>query len=42
LNDPYLTETTAVITTANQNKITLNKTVAYAVSGGQDSKKGFI
>lgn len=40
--DPYLTETEAKITTVNQGKITLDKTVAYAVSGGQDSDSGTI
>lgn len=40
--DPYLTETVAEITTVNLNKITLNRTVAYAVSGGQDSDSGTI
>lgn len=40
--DPYLTETNANVVTITQNKITLNKTVAYAMSGGQDSDSGSI
>ena len=40
--DPYLTETEAKITTVDRDKITLDKTVAYAVSGGQDSDSGTI
>lgn len=40
--DPYLTETQAIIITINEDKITLDQTVAYAVSGGQDSDSGTI
>ena len=40
--DPYLTETQAKIMTVNDDKITLDQTVAYAVSGGQDSDSGTI
>jgi len=40
--DPYLTETQAKIITVNDDKITLDQTVAYAVSGGQDSDSGTI
>ncbi len=40
--NPYLTETEAIITSVNENKITLDKTIAYAMSGGQDSDSGTI
>lgn len=40
--DPYLTEITAEITSADKNIITLDKTVAYAFSGGQQSDSGTI
>lgn len=41
-SDPYLTETESKITTVNLDKITLDRTVAYAMSGGQDSDSGTI
>lgn len=40
--DPYLTETQAKIITINKDKVTLDQTVAYALSGGQDSDSGTI
>ncbi|MPM18671.1 hypothetical protein SDC9_65084 [bioreactor metagenome] len=40
--DPYMTQTQATVTAVCQNKITLDKTVAYAMSGGQDSDSGTI
>lgn len=40
--EPYLTEIMAVVTAVNENRITLNKTIAYAMSGGQDSDSGTI
>lgn len=40
--NPYLTQTQAIVTTVCQDKITLDKTVAYAMSGGQDSDSGAI
>lgn len=40
--DPYLTETEAEITGVRENIITLDRTIAYAFSGGQDSDSGTI
>lgn len=40
--DPYLTELEAKITSVNQNIITLDKTIAFAFSGGQQSDSGTI
>lgn len=40
--DPYLSEITAEITSAEKNLITLDKTIAYAFSGGQQSDSGTI
>lgn len=40
--DPYLYEITAEITSAEKNIITLDKTIAYAFSGGQQSDSGTI
>jgi len=40
--DPYLYEITAEITSAENNIITLDKTIAYAFSGGQQSDSGTI
>lgn len=40
--DPYLTELTANITSCSDNSVTLDKTIAYAFSGGQESDHGTI
>lgn len=40
--DPYLTETEAEVTGVIENIITLDRTIAYAFSGGQDSDSGTI
>ncbi len=40
--DPYLSEIDAVIVSADKNIITLNQTVAYPFSGGQQSDSGTI
>jgi Ser-tRNA(Ala) deacylase AlaX len=40
--DPYLTELTARVTSVNGQIITLDRTIFYAVSGGQESDAGSI
>lgn len=40
--DPYLTEITASITNVEDNVVTLDRTIAYAFSGGQSSDAGTI
>lgn len=40
--DPYLTEVEAKVTSINSNIITLNQTIAFAFSGGQQSDSGTI
>ena len=40
--DPYLKEINARVTSVNDNVITLDKTIAYAFSGGQASDSGTI
>jgi len=40
--DPYLTELTASVTSVNGDTITLDRTIFYAASGGQDSDSGMI
>lgn len=40
--DPYLVELEAQVTSVNSNIITLDKTIAFAVSGGQQSDAGTI
>lgn len=40
--DPYLFENTAVVTSVNGDDVTLDQTVAYAYSGGQESDYGTI
>lgn len=40
--DPYLTEIKSKITSANGNIVTLNKTIVFAFSGGQQSDSGSI
>jgi len=40
--DPYLTELTATITSVDGEKITVDRTIAYAFSGGQESDRGTI
>jgi Ser-tRNA(Ala) deacylase AlaX len=40
--DPYLTELTTVITSVDENIITLRDTIAYAFSGGQQSDDGTV
>ena len=40
--DPYLKEINARVTSVNENVITLDKTIAYAFSGGQASDSGTI
>ena len=39
---PYLTEITALITKVEGNIVTLDRTIAYALSGGQSSDAGMI
>jgi len=41
-DDPYLTRTDAVITSADGDTVTLDRTVAFACSGGQHSDTGTI
>ena len=41
-NDPYLTECGARVTSASGAVVTLDRTVAYAFSGGQASDAGTI
>ena len=40
--NPYLTELEARVTSVNNNVITLNQTIAFAFSGGQQSDSGII
>ena len=40
--DPYLTETLAIVTSVDGDIITLNQTIAFAFSGGQQSDSGTI
>ncbi|MGE5627553.1 MAG: alanyl-tRNA editing protein [Solirubrobacterales bacterium] len=40
--NPYLTELEAMITSVNKNIITLDQTIAFAFSGGQESDSGTI
>jgi Ser-tRNA(Ala) deacylase AlaX len=40
--DPYLTELTAKITSVDGEMITVDRTIAYAFSGGQESDRGTI
>jgi Ser-tRNA(Ala) deacylase AlaX len=40
--DPYLKEINAKVTSVNKNVITIDKTIAYALSGGQASDSGMI
>jgi Ser-tRNA(Ala) deacylase AlaX len=42
LDDPYLTEIEAVITSVKGNDITISRTIFFAESGGQESDHGFI
>lgn len=39
---PYLTELTAKVTSIDGGRITVDRTIAYAFSGGQESDSGFI
>ena len=41
-DDPYVTELRATVTKVDGEKITVDKTIAYAFSGGQESDKGTI
>lgn len=41
-DDPYLTELEAVVTSVDGEYITVDKTIAYAFSGGQESDYGTI
>lgn len=40
--NPYLTECNTTIKTVHGNKITLDETIFYALSGGQESDSGTI
>jgi len=40
--DPYLTETLAIVTSVDGDIITLNQTIVFAFSGGQQSDSGTI
>lgn len=40
--DPYLTEIKAAVTSADEDFVTLDQTIAFAFSGGQDSDSGTI
>ncbi|WP_221482182.1 hypothetical protein [Cohnella xylanilytica] len=39
---PYLTELEAIVQTVKDNEITVNRTIFYALSGGQESDAGTI
>jgi Ser-tRNA(Ala) deacylase AlaX len=41
-DDPYLTELTAKVTSIDKERITVDRTIAYAFSGGQESDYGTI
>ncbi|MBU2699952.1 Ser-tRNA(Ala) deacylase AlaX [Sporomusaceae bacterium BoRhaA] len=41
-DDPYLTELTAKVTSINGGMVTVDRTIAYAFSGGQESDYGTI
>lgn len=41
-DDPYLTELTAMVTSVNGNLVTLDRTIVFAFSGGQESDRGSI
>lgn len=41
-DDPYLAETSAVVTSVDGDRITVDRTVAFAFSGGQASDRGTI
>jgi Ser-tRNA(Ala) deacylase AlaX len=40
--DPYLTEIETVVTSVNDNEITVDRTIFFAQSGGQESDHGII
>ena len=40
--DPYLTELKVKITSSEKNRVTLDRTIIYAFSGGQQSDSGTI
>lgn len=40
--DPYLTQLDAKVSSINENIVTLNQTILYAFSGGQESDQGTI
>ena len=41
-HDPYLTQLEAKVTAVNENEVTLDKTIFFAFSGGQESDQGTI
>jgi Ser-tRNA(Ala) deacylase AlaX len=41
-DDPYLTEIETVVTSVNDNEITVDRTIFFAQSGGQESDHGII
>lgn len=41
-DDPYLTELDAIVTSVDGDYVTLDKTIAFAFSGGQESDNGTI
>jgi Ser-tRNA(Ala) deacylase AlaX len=41
-DNPYLTELIAMVTSVNRDILTLDRTIFYAVSGGQESDAGTI
>ncbi|KQL38841.1 alanyl-tRNA synthetase [Bacillus sp. FJAT-25509] len=40
--DPYLTKTSAIVTEVDDQRVTINQTIIYAFSGGQQSDSGRI
>ena len=41
-DDPYLTELEAKVTSVDGDFVTVDRTIAYAFSGGQESDHGYL